>query len=402
MMSVEQHAMAAKEAELPQDDRAETAPDRPAVDVTAPMRLKSPPPRVTRLSRRALTTLGLIGGLGLGAALIYALQPRDYGAGQGELYTTANRQTADGLQTLPSDYTGPRLGPPLPGDLGRPILDAQTRGEPVIPPAMEFAPVPDEAEQRRLVEEEAARTSGLFVQGAQTGGASPGLMLPDFVQTAGGLMPPASGAEGFLGRDTDRQPVAPDRVMPPASPYLLQAGSVIPAALITGIRSDLPGQITAQVTQNVYDSPSGRFLLIPQGTSLIGEYSSDVGFGQRRILLVWTRLILPDGRSLVLERLPGADPQGFAGLEDGVDYHGWELMKAAGLATLLAAGAELAAQDEDPVARALREGLQGTVGDVGQDIVSRQLDVAPTLTIRPGFPVRVIVTRDLVFAPQGG
>ncbi|MDO5614537.1 MAG: TrbI/VirB10 family protein, partial [Paracoccus sp. (in: a-proteobacteria)] len=342
------------------------------------MHLKAAPPPVTRLSRRALMVIGLTGGLGLGMALIYALQPRDYGEGGAELYTTGNRQAADGLQTLPRDYTGPRLGPPLPGDLGRPILDAQTRGEPVIPPAMDLAPMPDEAEQRRLAEEEAARSSGLFVQSAP-GGAAPGLILPDFGQGAGGVVP-SSGAEGFLGRGADRQPVAPDRVMPPASPYLLQAGSVIPAALITGIRSDLPGQITAQVTESVYDSPSGRFLLIPQGTRLIGEYSADVGFGQRRVLLVWTRLILPDGRSLGLERLPGADPQGFAGLEDGVDYHGWELMKAAGLATVLAAGVELAAEDADPLARALREGLQGTIGDVGQEIVSRQLDVAPRAT----------------------
>ncbi|MBP0574207.1 TrbI/VirB10 family protein, partial [Mycobacterium tuberculosis] len=91
--------------------------------------------------------------------------------------------------------------------------------------------------------------------------------------------------------------------------------------LITGIRSDLPGQITAQVTENIYDSPTGRILLIPQGTRVIGQYDNGVGFGQRRILLVWNRLIFPNGRSVVLERQPGADTQGYAGLEDGVDYH---------------------------------------------------------------------------------
>lgn len=190
--------------------------------------------------------------------------------------------------------------------------------------------------------------------------------------------------------------------MPPASPYVLQAGSVIPAALITGIRSDLPGQITAQVTENVYDSPTGSLLLIPQGTRVIGEYSNDVGFGKRRVLLVWNRLIFPNGRSIVLERQPGADSQGYAGLEDGVDYHWWDLAKAAGLSTLLAVGAELAIDDEDRLLSAIRNGAQDTINDAGQQIIQRQLQVAPTLTIRPGFPVRIVVTRDLVLEAYGG
>jgi type IV secretory pathway VirB10-like protein len=189
--------------------------------------------------------------------------------------------------------------------------------------------------------------------------------------------------------------------MPPASPFVLQAGTVIPAALITGIRSDLPGQVTAQVTENIYDSPTGRALLVPQGTRIIGQYDNNVQFGQRRALLVWNRLIFPTGRSIVLERQPGADAQGFAGLEDGIDYHWWDLAKAAGLSTLLAAGAELAIDDENRLLRAIRDGAQDTINDAGQQIIRRQLNVAPTLTIRPGFPVRVIVTRDLVLEPYG-
>lgn len=206
----------------------------------------------------------------------------------------------------------------------------------------------------------------------------------------------------FLNAGVDRRTVSPDRVMGPASPYVLQTGAVIAAALITGIRSDLPGQITAQVTEHVYDSPTGRILLVPQGTRLIGEYSNDVGFGQRRVLLVWKRLILPNGRSIVLERQPGADAQGYAGLQDGVDYHWWDLAKAAGLSTLLSVGAELAVDDQDRLLRAIRNGGQDAINDAGQQIIRRQLNVAPTLTIRPGFPVRVIVTRDLVLEPYGG
>jgi len=373
----------------------------------ASMRLRAEPPRVTRLSRRVLAGLVLVASIGIGGALIYALQTRDPGNGGEELYSTENRPTADGLSELPRDYTGPVLGPPLPGDIGRPILNAQNRGQPVAPP-----PVVDPKEQRRRAEEEAARTSRVFFQtearsaavapgGTSSGGAAlpglPGLELPG--QTASSAQ---ERQAGFLNAGVDRRTVAPDRVAAPASPYVLQAGSVIPAALITGIRSDLPGQITAQVTESIYDSPTGRFLLVPQGTRIFGEYSNDVGFGQRRILLVWNRLIFPNGRSIVLERQPGADTQGYAGLEDGVDYHWWDLAKAAGLSTLLSIGAELAMDDQDRLLRALRDGGQDTINDAGQQIVRRQLNVTPTLTIRPGFPVRVVVTRDVVLEPYGG
>ena len=177
---------------------------------------------------------------------------------------------------------------------------------------------------------------------------------------------------------------------------------LIPAALITGIRSDLPGQITAQVTENIYDSPTGRILLVPQGTRVVGQYDNNVQFGQSRVLLVWTRLVFPNGRSIVLERQPGADAEGFAGLQDGVDYHWWDLAKAAGLSTLLSVGAELAVDNDDQLVQAIRNGGQDTINDAGQQIVRRQLNVAPTITIRPGFPVRVIVTRDLVLEPYGG
>lgn len=177
---------------------------------------------------------------------------------------------------------------------------------------------------------------------------------------------------------------------------------MIPAALITGIRSDLPGQITAQVTQNVYDSPTGSLLLIPQGTRMIGEYDAGVTLGQRRVLLVWTRLVFPDGRSLVLERQPGADTAGYAGLEGRVDHHWANVLRAAGLSTLLAIGAELAVDEEDRLPRAIRDGAEGAITEAGQRMVERELEVPPTLAIRPGFPVRVLVTRDLVIAPHGG
>jgi type IV secretion system protein VirB10 len=293
----------------------------------------------------------------------------------------------------------------VPGDLGRPILDTQNKGKPVATPTV------DEAEQRRLAEEEAARLSRVFFQtqpgatagnpGAMTTPSLPGVDLASLTAQAG-QQTAQDKQLAFLNATVDRRTTAPDRVMAPASPFVLQAGSVIPAALITGIRSDLPGEVTAQVTEPVYDSPTGRILLVPQGTRIIGQYDNSIQFGQRRVLLVWNRLILPNGRSIVLERQPGADSQGYAGLEDGVDYHWWDLAKAAGLSTLLSVGAELAVDDEDRLLRAIRDGGQETINDAGQQIIRRQLQVSPTLTIRPGFRVRVIVTRDLVLEPYRG
>jgi type IV secretion system protein VirB10 len=204
-----------------------------------------------------------------------------------------------------------------------------------------------------------------------------------------------------LAQAANQRTVSAERLVAPASPSILQAGSIIPAALITGVRSDLPGQITAQVTQNVYDSPTGRILLIPQGARLLGEYDSEITAGQTRVLLAWDRLIMPDGRSIVLERQPGADGAGFAGLQDRVNQHWGNLLRGAAISTLLGVGVELGADSEDELVRAIRRGTQDTINQSGQQIVGRQLNVQPTLTIRPGHPLRVILTRDLILEPIG-
>lgn len=380
----------------------------PASPVAPPFRLRSEGPRVTRLSRNVLiggTALALILVCG---AVLWALQgDRLRGVASQELYTTERSRVADGLAALPRDYAGvprdvPPLGPPLPGDLGRPIVAAQGQSGP---------PGPDAEQQRRAQETEAARVSRLFAPGnrqTQTVGAgassSPGSMT--------GAMPSVDEASiqngqdrklAFMNAPVDRRTTSPDRLARPASPYVLQAGAVIPAALITGLRSDLPGQITAQVTENVYDSPTGGALLIPQGARLIGVYDSQVSFGQSRLLLVWTRLVLPNGTSIVLERQPGADATGQAGLEDGVDHHWGSLFKAALLSTILAVGTELGSdQNDSDIVRALRRGTGDTLNQAGQQVVRRNLNIQPTLTIRPGYPVRVIVTRDLVLQPYRG
>ncbi|WP_299771795.1 TrbI/VirB10 family protein [uncultured Tateyamaria sp.] len=395
------------------EDSGQTAP-RSEQDIAKELRLRPDLPRVMRLSRKAITVLTMAGGLGIGAILIVALQDPDRGDGPSELFSTERVLEAEGLSQLPRDYGSiPQLGPPLPGELGRPVLSAQRRGEPV-PVVPATGPAVDPFEQLRVQEAEAARLATLFAD-AQTSdaatGPQPARPTPPPSSGMQGLFPTAAGAtnrpdaverrEVFLDREVDRRTNASDRLQPPASPYILQAGSVIEAALLTGLRSDLPGQISAQVTANVYDSPTGDFLLIPQGARLLGEYDSRIATGQRRLLLAWTRLILPDGRSIVLEREPGTDGAGYAGLEDGVDNHWGSVFLAAGLATILNIGLETGEDNGDEIAEAIRNGTQDTIGRVGEAIVQRQLNIPPTLAIRPGFPVRVMVTRDLILEPQG-
>jgi len=377
-------------------------------------------PRVTRLSRKVLIGLGCVSALAVGGALGYALQTRNKAAGPDkELLSTQNRPAAEGLSGLPKDYTGtprqaPQLGPPLLGDLGRPILNAGATAPSIggsSASASSASSAPDAAKQKAAQEIDSARVSQLFAQTNQqlqtVGDATPATAAG--ATTGATPTPPVDSGSAqnmqdrktaFLNASTDRRTISPDRLDPATSPYVVQAGAVIPAALITGIRSDLPGQITAQVTEPVYDSPTGKYLLIPQGARLIGQYDSSVAFGQNRILLVWTRLIMPDGASIVLERLPGADTGGYAGLEDQVDNHWGMLFKAAVLSTFLSVGAEAGtSQEENNLVQAIRSGASNSISQTGQQIVQRELNIQPTLTIRPGFPVRVIVSRDLVLAP---
>lgn len=380
-------------------------------DLAEELRLRPERPPVTRLSRRALIGLAGVSAAAILGLTFWALQQRGHSGSAPELYNTDAKMTADGLAALPRDYAGlpkevPKLGPPLPGDLGRPILAAQGQ----FPPPTAIDP-----EQQRIGQErESARTAKLFAPTNTHERPNAGATAAQSSQA--GAEPVAFASEtppidpnalqnmqdrkiAFANAPVDRRTVSPDRLAAPASRYVLQAGAVISAALITGIRSDLPGQITAQVTENVYDSPTGRFLLIPQGARLIGVYDSQIAFGQSRVLLAWNRLILPDGRSIVLERQPGADASGYSGLEDGVDHHWLRLAGAAALSTILGVGTQLGSTgNESALFQALRRGGAQSLNQTGQQVVGRSLNIQPTLTIRPGFPVRVIITRDLVLS----
>jgi type IV secretion system protein TrbI len=216
---------------------------------------------------------------------------------------------------------------------------------------------------------------------------------------------PQDRNQGFLDSKVDTAIYSPQQLQTPRSPYELMSGTIIAAALVTGLDSDLPGQVIAQVTEDVYDSVTGQVLLVPQGSRLIGKYDSIVAYGQSRVLLIWTRLVMPDGSSIVLDNLPAADTEGYAGLEDGVDYHTWRLLRGIALSTLLGASSELATNGDEQTSGsgniivALRQSGDSSANQAGQSMVSKDLAVQPTLTVRPGFPVRVIVNRDIILRP---
>jgi type IV secretion system protein VirB10 len=189
----------------------------------------------------------------------------------------------------------------------------------------------------------------------------------------------------------------------PESPYELMAGSVIAASLQTGVNSDLPGNVIAVITENVYDTVSGDILLIPQGSRLFGHYDSVVAFGQSRSFLVWQRIIMPDGSNVVIDNMPATDPAGYAGLEDQVDYHTWTLLKGIAMSTLLGVGTQVTfGSSNSNLVEAIRESAADSTNQAGQRIVEKDLNIQNTLEDRPGLPLRVLISKDIVLKPYAG
>ncbi|HCH7770167.1 TPA: TrbI/VirB10 family protein [Pseudomonas aeruginosa] len=391
--------------------------------------LRAQPRPVTRLNRRTLAMLA--GGLSVAVlgATIWSLQPPKPRGGNDptQLYNVDRVSRSEGLDRLPADYSKlpppqpPELGPPLPGDLGPVIVQSQ---RPAAPSYTTLGHDPAEAERlARMKEAEEAAASSVFFRtdGQRTTMAAPAQPAAD-AATLVGLDPLAAGPASTAAQPADPTAVQnrqeqkeaflqagstetrnSGNLQLPASPYQVMAGTVIAGALITGIKSDLPGDVIGMVTEPVYDTATGKHLLIPQGSRILGRYNSQVSYGQSRVQVVWNRIILPDTSSLTLDNLVGTDPAGYAGLEDGVDWHWDRVFAGAALTTLLGIGAELAApenrQDGDRIIIAGRDGLQDSVNQVGQEMTRRNMNIQPTLTERPGLPVRIIVNRDLVLRP---
>lgn len=413
---------------MSQDDAPDLATPQAGKVAPEAMTLRAQPRPVTRLNRRTLAVLASGLSVSVLGALMWSLQPQRHSASQpAELYNVDRVSRSEGLDHLPADYSKlppqvPVLGPPLPGDLGSAIVKSQQPAAPTYtPPGRDPAATGRDAQRKDA--EAAAGASVFFRSSNQRATSTP----TQIIATA-----PASGLAGFDPMaaglaSTAAQPADPTTVQNrqdqkeafqkagstetrnsgnlrmPASPYQLMAGTVIAGALITGIKSDLPGDVIATVTEPIYDTATGKFLLIPQGSRILGRYNSQVSYGQSRVQVVWNRIILPDTSSLTLDNLAGTDPAGYAGLEDGVDWHWDRIFAGAALTTLLGVGAELAApenrQNGDRVINAGRNSMQDSVNQAGQEMTRRNMNIQPTLTERPGLPVRIIVNRDLVLRP---
>ncbi len=410
---------------MSQDDAPDLA-GKVAPDTVA---LRAQPRPVTRLNRRMLAVLA--GGLGVGVlgATLWSLQPAQRRGGDkpGELYNVDHVSRSEQLDRLPADYTKlpskvPELGPPLPGDLGPAIVRSQQPAMANYTPAGQDTAAAGRDALRK--EAEAAAGSSVFFRSGGQRAAAASEQVAAVAPASGlaGFDPLAAGPASTAARPADSTVVQNQQdekeafqktgttetrnsgnLQMPASPYQVMAGTVIAGALVTGIKSDLPGDVIATVTSPVYNTATGRYLLIPQGSRILGKYNSQVSYGQSRVQVIWNRIILPDTSSLTLDKLAGADPAGYAGLEDGVDWHWHRILAGAALTTLLGVGAELAApenrQDGDRVIVAGRDCLQDSVNQIGQEMTRRNLDIQPTLTERPGLPVRIIVNRDLVLRP---
>jgi type IV secretory pathway VirB10-like protein len=398
----------------------------PRVEPKAPSEsvLAAPRAPVTRWNRRyllagAAVLAGLV-GLGFYVGFGGAHRPQTRPVDEQANVDTNTPQTPAIAGRYAAGYGDPAVqaGPGQPGfaRLPPPALApgaADPAGAGALAPAPPPPPPVDPRVQAAQEQAIAARASAPFFGSAspQTPSAAPGVILaagpagamaaaaPGEVQPGNGQAAKVQFAQGSRAEDYLLNPLRPA-----ASPWEVKAGTIIPAALITALNSDLPGEVIAQVTEPVYDHRTGRTVLIPQGSRLIGQYDSQVAYGQNRLMVAWNRIIMPDGRSINIGSMTGADLSGAAGLQDRRDGHFGQLARGILLSTLFSVGAA-AAQDAGTrssgglVINSAGSGVANSAQMAGQQITGRDLNRQPTLMVRAGWPLRVIVSKDMILAP---
>ncbi len=394
-------------------------------------------PPVTRVSRRAVMLAGVFG-----ASLGLVILVLGFGQRAGAQKDAAAQENAirpsgpiDSIKGLPKDYsfdigpasyataqTGPATRPAglspqeqalaeemrRLAELRRKLLEQQQKEQqqaldsPLIfagakPTAHSSAASPTTAP--------AAPVAGTFTPSFRGGAGDPLQMFGPPAPTSLGTVPQnhQRDKEAFLTDAAAIEPYLNKPLLKPISAYEVKAGSIIPGALLTAINTDLPGQVIGQVTENVFDTVTGHYLLIPQGSRLLGKYQSLVTNGQNRALVAWQRLIYPNGNSIVLDGMPGTDEAGMAGLQDRVDYHLDKLAEATALTTAIAYGGNLARNPRSTNGYGGSDVVGDTVAQqanrIGEKIIDRELDVQPTITIRAGWPLRVLVNKDMILEP---
>jgi type IV secretion system protein TrbI len=385
------------------------------MDSRPPLELGGPRRSVIRLNRRVIYLVIGVLAVTVGAA-VYAIRTqgtrfKDPGT---EPRTAPAPSSEPWFQRVPEYQTPPQRAA---------ILD--TASPPATPPSPKALTAEEDEAQRRRRLLRAAMSAPIGVAtfdrrgndsalrrraGQETPVAAPaGLVVAaDRPQTRGG-QPSVTAPPSPTREDAATSTVPPDylraSVRKPVSPYEIKAGTIIPAVMLTAINSDLPGQNTGQVRENVYDSDTGDYLLIPQGTRLVGLYDHHIVYGQQRVLITWKRLILPDGSSLSLrDGMPGTDAVGAAGFHDQVNNHYLRIFGNALLLSVIGAGVQLSQIPEfgqnfrGPTAgNVLGAAVGQQFGSTASEFVRRGMSLAPTLDVRPGFAFNVMVTQDIVF-----
>lgn len=372
-------------------DSGEPRPIEPMAHVPPVTAIRAAPPKPKRLSRKTL----MAGALALSAivafALVTGLSDRDRTrAANEDSQPVQPASPPESVRIAQSEYSADDLAPPL--EEGHDYLwgDHRPEGEPPLDAAANAAvsppsPSPLEAEA------DAARISAIRF------GADVRRPIAPQADGAGAPGPGAAFIASQRGRDDG---VLDATYRPPRSPYTIQAGSTISAALVTALNSDQPGRVVAQVTEDVYDSVSGDHLLIPQGARLLGTYHAATSHGDQRLLIVWNRLVMPNGWSIALRGMPGTDAAGASGVRDTVDAHLGRIAVASLLSGVLSVAANEAEDDDsNQLSESVGNAAAQEAARVGGRIIDRELSVRPTLRIRAGAQVRVLVSQDIVLRP---
>ncbi len=395
-------------------DARSAAPERKAAPASV---LAAPRLPVTRWNRKVLlagaavlaSIVGLGFYLGFGGANSHPKKHDDLQAAA----ETDNPQQPEIANRYAQGYADPAVkaaaSPPGLAAMPPAVGGAQPLAGAAAPPAQ-----PDPAVVEAVAQAKAARSGSPFFGGAQgaSEAAAPPTPVAFVAQEPGGRARDVAEIQAQNGQGEKRQFAAGSRaddyltnpLRDAISPWEVKAGTIIPAALITAINSDLPGEVIAQVTEPVYDHATGRTVLIPQGSRLIGQYDSQVAYGQSRALVAWNRIIMPNGRSINIGSMTGADLTGASGLLDQTDGHFWQLAKGVVLSTLFSVGAA-SAQDAGArssgglVINSATSGVSNEAQQVGQRITERDLNRQPTIRVRAGWPLRVIVNKDMILAP---
>ena len=398
-------------------------------------------PRVKRFSRKMLAIGGLIAGLVVILAFWVGLRQPKAKVPEPVATTSQPPVPSAEVNSLRGGYDSvvPQLGEPRPGDLGAVNTGAAGADGGVSPnaPPRQLTPIEQyvqQAELDRLRNEDRARSATVSFANAGGNDAPVGSQataaleatqlqqrLLELAQRGGGGAPGAVPASAnvsarddanrqddkteFAGRMRDADFDLHATLQRPRSPYTLFAGTILPCVLTQGINSDLPGQIGCMISQNVYDTVTGHYLLLPQGTKVIGTYDSRIAYGQERVLVVWTRLLRPDGSTLSLEGMPGIDLSGYAGITGHVNNHYVRLLGGVVLGAVLGASAQIAvgANSQNPSFSQLAiQGAGQNLNEAGQQITRKNLNIQPTIEVPPGGRLNIFATKDLILPPWTG